>query len=88
MPRRAGQSSINAGPLDTIRDELGIGGSRNAGSGYEPEKVCTHCLGMLQGELASSVHRWFRRLTDSHGSPAGSAADTTSQTAERLLGGL
>jgi hypothetical protein len=49
MPRRAGQSSINAGPLDTIRDELGIGGSRNAGSGYEPEKVCTHCLGMLQG---------------------------------------
>jgi len=50
MPRRAGQTSVNAGALASLKEELGIGSSKAVGGGYEVEPVCLHCLSMLQGE--------------------------------------
>jgi hypothetical protein len=48
MPRRADQSAPS-GPFSAIKEELGIGSSKNVGGGYEVESVCLHCLSMLQG---------------------------------------
>lgn len=52
MPRRAGSRPPD-GPLSAIKEELGIGTSKNVGGGYEVESVCLHCLSMLQGMSGS-----------------------------------
>jgi hypothetical protein len=38
-----------------LKEELGLGPEKRSGNGYEVESVCTHCLGMLQGEQKSSL---------------------------------
>lgn len=83
MPRRAGQGSLNKGPLAEIRQGLGLdssssgsgSGSGNNGSGYEVESVCVPCLSMLQGGSFYPHHRSQRGIPDSR---AGKMADMCS----------
>jgi hypothetical protein len=58
MPRKAGEPSTagnSSNPFSMLKEELGFGPEKRSGNGYEVESVCTHCLGMLQGEQKSSL---------------------------------
>jgi hypothetical protein len=58
MPRKAGEPSTagnSSNPFSMLKEELGFGPEKRSGNGYEVESVCTHCLGMLQGEQKSST---------------------------------
>jgi hypothetical protein len=57
MPRRPSDPSSSSssgvgGAFSAIKEELGIGGERRTGSGYEVESVCLACLSMLQGRYS------------------------------------
>ncbi|EIW69485.1 hypothetical protein TREMEDRAFT_30604 [Tremella mesenterica DSM 1558] len=52
MPRKADSGSRSSGPLAEIKAAFSMD-DRPAGSGYDVEEVCLHCLGMLQVTAAS-----------------------------------
>lgn len=51
MPRKSGDKPLSSGGfLAELKDAVGIDDRPKYGNGYEVERVCLHCLGMLQGE--------------------------------------